>query len=523
MANAPSNPYDEVLYPGHTQPQTHPNRLATLATLFGMKPTAIEQCRVLELACGNGSNLIPMAFHLPESEFVGVDLAARPIAQGAATAEALKLKNITLRQLDLLQFPADLGAFDYIIAHGIYSWVPPAVQDKILAVCRANLTREGVAYVSYNAYPGSHFRQMFREMMLFHIRTLTDPAERIKQSLTLVKFLIEAQPTNEQANTYKLLLEETLEQVLKRDPGYVYHDYLADINSPVYFHQFIAHATRHGLRFLAEADFHDMQTHLYAPQVSEILQNMAREQVTLKEQYIDFITGRSFRQTLLCHRDIALAAPTPERVMTLYISSPARPTSNAPDLTSPSVEEFSGNKGALIATDFPLAKAALLHLGEVYPLAVRFDKLLAQASARTGLEHTPEQRTTLAEILLRAYATGLVEMHVHAPRFTIEASEHPVASPLARWQIQHGKTVTTLNHATVEVADDIGQQLLSLLDGRHDRAALRDKLTAFLETKIAVKEQNAEPTKDLGEELAEMNDNLEKNLNKIARLALLVE
>lgn len=81
--------YDEVLYPGYAYRQTHPDRLATMATLFGMTPAPVEGCRVLELGCGEGGNLIPMAFGLPRSQFLGIDLAQRPIQKGQAMVEAL--------------------------------------------------------------------------------------------------------------------------------------------------------------------------------------------------------------------------------------------------------------------------------------------------------------------------------------------------------------------------------------------------------------------------------------------------
>ena len=71
--------YEVMPYPSKFFLQTHPDRLATLATLFGMKSAPPERCRVLELGCGNGSNLVSHAFNLPEARFVGVDLAENHI------------------------------------------------------------------------------------------------------------------------------------------------------------------------------------------------------------------------------------------------------------------------------------------------------------------------------------------------------------------------------------------------------------------------------------------------------------
>jgi len=165
-----SGSYNQVRYLGRPLKQTHPDRLATVAGLFGMPAAAPSECRVLELGCGDGGNLIPMALGLPRSGFTGIDLAGDAIREGCAVVSALGLRNITLRQLDLMEAGPELGEFDYIIAHGLYSWVPPEVRERLLHVCRAHLAPSGVAYVSYNTYPGFHRREMFREMMLYHVR-----------------------------------------------------------------------------------------------------------------------------------------------------------------------------------------------------------------------------------------------------------------------------------------------------------------------------------------------------------------
>ena len=169
--------YDAVRYPNHPHVQTHPDRLATLATLFGMSPAPVERCRVLELGAGDGDNLIPMAFGLPHSEFTGIDFAAGPVADGARVIERLGLGNIRLLAMDLMEVGEDFGEFDYIIAHGLYSWAPAEVREHMLALCRRHLAPAGVAFISYNAYPGCHIRQMLREIMLYHTAGMEDPEE----------------------------------------------------------------------------------------------------------------------------------------------------------------------------------------------------------------------------------------------------------------------------------------------------------------------------------------------------------
>ena len=149
MSDAP-NPYDESPYASYPYPQSQPNRLATIATLFGMKPQSIHDCRVLELGCASGGNLIPLAVALPGSRFVGIDLSGRQVEQGQQVVSTLGLKNVELSCRSILDVTPELGQFDYIICHGVWSWVPADVREKILTICRDQLSPQGVAYVSYN-------------------------------------------------------------------------------------------------------------------------------------------------------------------------------------------------------------------------------------------------------------------------------------------------------------------------------------------------------------------------------------
>jgi SAM-dependent methyltransferase len=199
----PATAYDLVEYPSQVHAQTHPERLATIGTLFGLKPAPPANCRVLELGCGDGGNLIAMAWALPESRFTGLDLAARPLEHGRELAGHLGLKNLDLLHRDLLAVDRSLGEFDYIIAHGVYAWVPAEVRDHLLSVCRQCLAPQGIAFVSYNSFPGSHLSIMLREMMLAHAGRIADPAEKSRQSLALMNLIAGARlATDHPANDW---------------------------------------------------------------------------------------------------------------------------------------------------------------------------------------------------------------------------------------------------------------------------------------------------------------------------------
>jgi len=261
-----------VPYPGYPYAQTHPDRLATLATLFGLESPALDRCRVLELGCGDATNLVSMALSLPDASFVGVDAARAAVDRGRALIDGLGLANAALETRTLEQFEPSPGSFDYVVAHGVYSWVAAPVRDRLLELCRCALSERGVAYVSYDVLPGGRLKQILRDMLLFHTAAVQDPGERLEQARSLLAFLIEGWSAEHE---FGALMSRHAERLLERSDETLFHDELAADNEPVYFHQFAAHAARHGLQYLAEADFFEMQTGVLPEPASEELTGVA--------------------------------------------------------------------------------------------------------------------------------------------------------------------------------------------------------------------------------------------------------
>lgn len=534
--------YDLVPYRGVPFPQTHPDRLATIAALLGMRPARVEGCRVLELGCGDGGNLLPMALTLPGATFLGVDLAATAIEKAASVAAQLGLRNVRFQHADLRDLAADLGPFDFVIAHGLFSWVPTDVQERLFALCGDLLAPHGVAYVSYNAYPGFYARQPLREMLLFHTARATAPDERLEGARALLRFLADALPTQEPTAAF---LRAEVEAALESGRALLLHDDLAEVNEPQYFVEFAERAAAYGLQYLGEADHFDTQADLYPPAVVDALRQVEQERGLLhKEQYLDFLKLRRFRQTLLCHADVVLERPIqPEGVRACLVSSAARPVAARPDLEPGQVAEFRGPRGAALRTDHPLTKAALVRLADAWPTRLRFPALLAEArTLLEGAHHGPAQtgsaedeahardedeEATLAEILLRAYMAGLVDLHQHQPRLVLVPGERPTASPLARLQAAGGVPIaTTILHQAVRLDDDLGRYALTLLDGTRDRRALLAALQAWVASQpVAVAQTADAPPADAppAPRLPHLDaEALEGKLREMGRLGLLI-
>lgn len=520
--------YDDVPYPILCYTQTHPDRLAVCARLLGQTPAPVERCRVLELGCASGGNLIPMAATLPESTFVGIDLSTRQIADASATVAALGLKNAAFFAMDIRDVTPALGTFDYIIAHGIYSWVPPEVRDSLLEVCCANLAPDGVAYVSYNTYPGWHMLQGLREMMLYHIRHETDGHQRAEKARELVALLARsvADERNQAYGTfidsYRDLLDKQMQDGRPHVDSVILHDELAEWNDPVYFSQFAARAANHGLQFLVEADFPMSMPNNLSEDTFQALQGTC-ETIVDTEQYMDFIRNRAFRRTLLCHEEVAIDRTLRSgRVHDLAIATRAQrlPPKDGDD----SIVRYASPDGATFQTDDLVTGAALDYLAEIAPQAVPFAKLAEIAAGRVApRELTAADISRLAANLLKAftYSVSLVELHAWIPPFVSTLSEHPTASACARYQARQSDRVANLRHERVHV-DPLAQFLLPLLDGAHTRddlAAILDDLVARGALKIPHQGDEEETTPAV---LERVHRELDNSLAWLARTSLLV-
>ncbi len=528
MADPAPSSYDELPYINTAFPQTHPDRLATLATIFGLHPPELEACRVLELGCASGDNLIPMALGLPNARFVGIDLSLRQIEQGQQRVEALRLPNIELHRLDIADFDATWGTFDYIVCHGIYSWVPAPVRDKILAICRENLAADGVAYVSYNTLPGWHIRGMIRDMMIYHSAPFQGAVAKVQQARALLDFLAQSVPTT---LPYGMTLRQELDAIRNEPDAYLFHDHLEEVNEAVYFHQFAEAAKRHGLDYLAEADFGDMLVSNFPEKIAATLRRIATD-IIRSEQYIDFVRNRTFRQTLLVHQGAALRRNLDGGALVgMFVGSAVRPVSAQPVLTEGVSETFRAPSGATHDIVDALTKASLLVLAKHWPLSLPFQQLATMSrttlkesiGSATRAEAADDDRT-FGDRLLQGYAVRAVELRVRAPRLIIAPSERPVASPLARLQAEHGLRVTNLRHEPVTLSD-LARRMLRLLDGTRDIDALVAAIVQMAKDgQIGVRDREGGPnvTDDMARERL-LRHAVESDLPRLAQAALLLE
>lgn len=480
LAPPPTNSYDEVPYESHPYAQTHPSRLFVIATLFGLDPTPVQKCRVLELGAAAGGNIISAAEEFPESWFVGVDLSARQIADGEKVVRQIGLSNVSLRHASITDVDESYGQFDYIICHGVFSWVPTAVREKILDVCAAHLSPNGVAYVSYNTYPGWHMRGMIRDMMRYHATRFPTAQQQTQQARALLDFLT---ASVRQEGPYSVLLKTELESLRHQADHYLYHEHLESVNDPLYFHQFVEMAQRHKLRYLGEARIGTMVTGNFGPEVEKTLKRLASDQIQT-EQYMDFIRNRMFRETLLIRQEVTPNwTISPARVTKLHIASSAKPAGKEePDIVSEEAVQYQTRTGMTLSTGRPLLKAAMKVLTRHWPGTVPFDELRREARVLLGSGDpanpvlAAEDTESLALGLLNSYVSSdLVELHA-APIVLPAVGDKPVALRSARVRVGGGaNAVANRRHELVRLTD-LDQRLVPLLDGTRPRSEIAERL-----------------------------------------------
>ena len=469
--------YDSVPYDSKPFAQTHPSRLSARATLFGLSPPDVATARVLELGCASGGNLIPMAAALPDATFVGVDLSGAQIAAGHARIAGLGLTNIELRQQSIADIGAEHGTFDYIVCHGVYSWVPAPVRDAILRVAHDNLSDNGVAYISYNVFPGWRLRGTLRDAMLYHIGGESDPARKIKLAREVLTQLSEI---TDAAAAYGQMFRNEARGLAGLSDDYIYHEFLELNNEPCYVTDFLTSARKAGLELLTEASINITIAESFGPETGKILRDLSGNQLDRMEQYIDFVTGRTFRQTLLVRNSQASRIQrqlSPQRLDELSIMANLAP----PPAGSDAPWVLRDPAGRTLTTSQNLVRDALSHLGANFPRPMTLQQLMVHAAGSSSSPTADADMDLLRDAVFKMVLIGMAEISSHLDRVAeVATSDTPTATLLSRADAAAARSWTTNPQHEIVPLSVVASALLPSLDGHHDRHALERKLAVYV-------------------------------------------
>lgn len=443
--------YDAMPYVSVGVKQSQPNRLAAIAQIFGLAAKPLAQARVLELGCANGGNLLPLALRFSQAEFVGVDISPVQIAYGKQQAEALHIKNLDLICCSVTDLPATLGQFDFIICHGIYSWVEKPVQDAIFNALKSHLTAQGIGFVSYNVLPGWRMKQPVRDAGYTLLPQGLPLLEKAQAARELMSFLAKH---SDPRTSYGLALREVAGRLTQAGLDYVAHAYLEDVNAPCTLTEFVQRAGTAELSYLGDSEINEMIPIGVSPELQqEIAQRSGGDQVAM-EQLMDFITGRQFRYSLLVRGDHAKHMSRElfaDRLKGLHFYCRSN--------TSLRVEAgltvlITDGMAAWPISDDVYAQI-MGRLIAAYPASIPFDTLLA------GLGD-PD---ACAPALLALVMYGVVDPSSDAMEIANTLRGKPKAFRLAAHSVRGGGTQsTTMVHGVVQI-DAAMAHFLSAMDG----------------------------------------------------------
>lgn len=467
--------YDDIPYESRALPQSHPRHLAVMARLHGLTPPDPERARVLEIGCASGGNLIPMAWHTPAGRFLGVELAASQARVGQARIARLGLDNVAIRAMDVLELSETPDAFDYIIAHGVFSWAPAPVREKILTLCGTSLAANGIALVSYNTLPGWRMRGMVRDMLLHHGRGEEGPGARLAMARQMLTFLDDSLTGTDTLHAQYLRFEA--QRLLKKPPGYLFHEFLEELNQPFLFREFLDLVAGHGLEYVTDADLEVRPEALLPEKALSHLQELPDP--LEREQYGDFLLGRNFRMSL-----ITRAGNIPRREMVYegyeelaYCAHVVVP--QPLDLARAKGQIFVGGEGKKFSIHHPLTKAAVGHLSRVFPESVAMSDLIPIASEMVrkggGAPLAMELDHLLGE-LISLCLRGAVWPMWRAECPESDPGPRPRIASLTREQAMAGEEITIAHHRDIRL-DPFTRRLVVLLDGSRYREEIIAQLT----------------------------------------------
>src|SRR5574340_395247 len=465
--------YDELPYDSLPLPETQPDFLAAVARLHGFEAPDPSRARILELGCAQGGNLIPLAWRWPGSDCVGVELSRIQAEAGADFVRRLGLSNVRILHGDLAALPADLGEFDYIIAHGVFSWVPPAVQQALLDLCRRHLTADGLAYISFNVAAGWEQLLPLRQALLERTGSDLPAPERHRQALAVLDTL-------QREWSDPALLKE-IAYLKTAAPSYLFHEYLAEFNAPMTFADFAARLESHALRYVGEAGPRSAVVEL------EDAWGLAPEGMAGRwldaEAALDAALATRFRRALVSRDDAGSAQPPgADRLISLAFYADLASDEEI-DLENATEQRFVNPAGNTFPIALTAMKAAAIALSAAYSGSLAYSDLLAsarQVMAEFGVAADVDE-PAFRDALFRLVVSHGVMPTVAAAALSSVPGERPRAHALARLQATSpGWVVSGARHVAMDL-DAPGRLLLGLLDG----SRTVDELAAIMHAALA--------------------------------------
>jgi methyltransferase-like protein/2-polyprenyl-3-methyl-5-hydroxy-6-metoxy-1,4-benzoquinol methylase len=477
--------YDVIPYESCPYAKTDIAKMAAIGKVFGMDVSNLENARVLELGCCDGENILPYAEKYPKGHFTGVDLGKVQIDSALAKVKELKYKNIEFKHCSISDIDDSFGKFDYIICHGVFSWVPEEVREKIFDVIQKHLTPKGIAYISYNTLPGWNNVVALRDILRYHTKHISDVQEKLTQIKLLLEFMRDS--FQDVDTPYAKAMLSEINMLMESKISYFMHDHLSTNNAFFYFSQFMEMASKYNLQYLADSSIASMYVGNMKPEVAKVLSQI--QNIVQLEQYMDYLNNRRFRCTLLCHADVALDRNiNQDKLKNISYAMNVKPfeaigkdivikSKEVQNYTQPLKFCLNDNVEPTLLAENNLLAALLMIFNQNRGVALSWQDLVKMLK-----EQYFEGNEELANITLNLYINQLLLkdcLEIYSENTTPRNvnKEKPCVSSLVRLQAHNHMTdwVASVNHGKL-IVNHLSKLMLQHMDGSKTQAQIIDGL-----------------------------------------------
>lgn len=489
--------YDEVPYVSYPFSYATPNSLRSVAKLFAIDAPRLENCRVLEMGSSEGTNLLKFAIDYPNAEVIGIDLSKIQVDNGIAKIKEMGLKNYTLKHMSITDLDEKMGKFDYIICHGVYSWVPDFVQDAILGKCNELLTDKGLAFVSCNVNPGWNMQHTIRDLMLFHSKNFSNIQDQIQQARLALDFICDALEGSD--TPYARFMSNVAQDLRTKKDNYLRHEYLADENKPCYFHEFAAELHKHNLQYIGDTDIQRLFLGNLPTKARDALSTV--NDVIKTGQYTDFISNTTFRCNVIAKANVVPNREiTPDRITDLLFHgeiAAAKKITKDDIMSSDLIEFYAKNiRDLSIKVNLPIAKA-LMHslMNAIEPLTLDEIMTIIAEDFPELKSDIKQQMPVLANTISRLIFAGYLGYFADKPKFTSKLSDKPKIHDVNLYRLKKDQYddsylwVTTGSNDMAKL-EDMYHNILPLFDGNNTQEQIIEKIfEAFKSGKLQAQQE----------------------------------
>jgi SAM-dependent methyltransferase len=297
MSGAPNPEYvTDVTYVRSFEADLSPVKLRLVAALNGFAPPPAHDFDYCELGCAHGDTTAALAAAFPDARFVGVDLNADHIRSARALAREGQLTNIRFFERDFEALLTDeLPNFDFIVAHGVLSWIGPIKRKAVLDLARAKLKPGGLLYVSYNVLPGWAAVEPLRQLILGRAALASgNTLERARHGVDFAKRMAGGGAEYFSSNPGAQAMLSTME---KHGLPYVVHEYLHAHWVPMYFAQVATEMAASDLYFVGQLPLYlNYRDIAIPPGLADVFREVG-DRITF-ESLKDFALNEYFRKDL---------------------------------------------------------------------------------------------------------------------------------------------------------------------------------------------------------------------------------